>query len=402
MEQYEVKSNRRSPLKALFITGLCLLFGIYLLYHGIRIFKEKAELLPAKIYTYHDNISTRGCLFEEELPLTAEKKGICLPCFAEGERLAAGEVLAMIYPEGCEEDVTALLALREDKRLLNKAFLTPSDTVESLQKTLDYAYSVFLETGVNPFSEEETRILELKKHLLQSGEANPREQALDALAERENALLAALGTPLETLTAPTAGYAYTECGGHSAELLRELTAEGLQSLAEEASEDAHRPAFFLVTSALRTFACVLSKEDAAELTAGKVYPLHIEGNSIKVPVKAILAERREQEDSVLLLFTFSTALRELWGGEMREAVIERSAVDGYRVPKNALRKTEEGSFVFILYDGLARQREVSILTEFENFYLLSPDFESENNKTLRQNDLIFASEKGLYDGKPVE
>lgn len=354
-----MKANAETVKKRVAAVFFCLL-AVYLLYHGIHALRKPADLVPATPETVYEKLTLDGAFYEEKTLVSAEQKGVAVLRFEAGEKVAKGAPLGDIYPE------------KEHK------------TVDRLNTLHHLIYKLEKDAHLVPRSD---------KTLLET-----YENALRPLREEQETLLSALGEPLETVYAPLSGYPYPANGREtelSPSLLDTLTAEALEKSLAAAPAVQETPTFALLTDHRRTYAAKVTKAEAAELTVGTSYPVASDR-----PLNLTLTEKRDGT-GVLLIFTLDGGLQKYEGGAEALTLI-RAEHRGLRIPEKALCHKEGRTYVFVFTDGVARRREVNVLAKEGNFFLVSEAYESPDGESLCRNDLVFASPKGLRDGKPID
>ena len=69
-------------------------------------------------------------------------------------------------------------------------------------------------------------------------------------------------------------------------------------------------------------------------------------------------------------------------------------------PKSNVEFWDGVTYVYILKEGIAREREIQILWEQNGYFIISESFEGLSSRgNLALNDLVILDEKNLYDGK---
>ena len=101
----------------------------------------------------------------------------------------------------------------------------------------------------------------------------------------------------------------------------------------------------------------------------------------------------------MVVFRSTESSSELLPVRFCEAQAVFGSKEGIRVPKEAVAKDKDGSYVFTKAGMKAEKKYIDILWEEEEFYLaaVSPEATS-----LRVGNEIFLSSKELYDGMLIK
>ena len=79
-------------------------------------------------------------------------------------------------------------------------------------------------------------------------------------------------------------------------------------------------------------------------------------------------------------------------------------IEGFRIPESAICEVGGTTGVYILKDGVATFRKITVLYEGEGYYIVSSDYTASDGYYvyIEQNDSIIIDSKNMYEGKVIE
>lgn len=393
-------------------------------------------------YTVDDAAETTGWVVRQEVllgeELLPEQSGLVDILPQEGERVAAGETVAVVYRDAeALERKSQIRQLTLELEQLEYSLRQDSgggDTARLDKDILAAIVALRGNTAAEDFSRLEESSMELKSLVFRRGYtySNNAESVegiqamIREVSARLNALRSASGQETTRLRAPVPGLYSGQVDG----LENLLTPEGVGALAPsdldrlrpDAAADSPGRVGRLITGSRWYFAAPLSEADAARLTKGKQVTVRFSRDFTgDVPM---LVERigppEKGRVAVVLSSTRSLSQVTLLRRQTVELIFD--SADGIRVPKTALRVEETSvtdrdtgaqtplrqTGVYAVVGAQAEWKPVSILAEEEDFFLVEPaPFQNERNtsetkKALRAGDEIILNAENLYDGKVVK
>ena len=156
----------------------------------------------------------------------------------------------------------------------------------------------------------------------------------------------------------------------------------------------------LLTSSKWYYITKTSAENAEGFITGVTYDcLFIDnGYQEKIPMK--LMSKETDGNQTLLTFYASSLPRDFDITRCQRMEAVKAEYTGLRIPTDIVRVKDGVTYVYILKEGIAREREINILWEQNGYFIISETFEGLSSRgNLALNDLVILDEKGLYDGK---
>ncbi len=404
-----MEQHKRPLYLRILAVGLALLAVIYLGYHILNSLRADSELFIVRPYTARDSATFTGYLFREETVLYSRNTGMYHYLYYDGEKVAAGKQIVEVYRSGSTATEEAIENYKKQIEILRRSESLGRLTLEEVQKKIDQlTFSIAEkntagETAAASALSDELLVLMAKEELLKSGKSD-YELEIIRLENEMNRIVSALGYPIETVTTSQSGYFYAETDGFeqifTTEIAENLTLKSFSALLDASPSTATNAVGTLVTSSKWYYATKTDADTAQGFTVGTQYAcLFIDnGYSENIPMKLV---SKETENGETLLVFFSSSLPrdfDITRCQRMEAV--KAEYTGLRIPTEVVRVRDGVTYVYILKEGIAREREIEILWEQNGYFIISEQFEGISDMpNIALNDLILIDEEGLYDGK---
>ncbi len=413
------------------IVMLSLLAAI-LIYLGVyiwRAFTNPYTTVLSYAYTVDDRMEATGFLVREEQVIPGPG-GIVDPLLAEGEKVAKGGTVAVVYQNEAaaqrRQEIRALELELEQLQYAQQAGGTTAGSAQSNQEILEdiAALRISITAGDLTRLEDETMTL---KGLIYKREAAFRDQAtgagaftaaITAVQDQLSALRAQATQDTRRISADQPGIFSGQVDGYESLLqpagLAGLTPSALDRLAVQVPDGDPSAAGKLITDSTWQFICVLTEEEADRLTEGHTVQVRFSrdwAGEVPMRVERIGAP---EVGRVAVLLSSNRFLSDT-------TLLRRQTVDiifysqsGIRVPKAAIRVEEQTVTdpdtgeeavtqvigVYALVSGRAEFKAVTILDERDDFCIVEP-VNIEAKKALRAGDEIILAAADLFDGKVI-
>ncbi len=397
-------------VSALICICLVAYFGFHL-YLGLT---TEVELENASVVTLTLTESAVGYVMKNEILLRGQHDGTYAPSVSDGTKVGVGDAVASLYTNynaSVIDEISELdrrIGILEDTRLIGSDLLKntgaiDSDIFSSLIKLKNAVATGQFDIAA---SQEDALIPLLMKREIITG-AVSLESSLAELKLRRDSLIAGLGECRETVYLGNSGYYYSEPDGYesafSAENIMDMTYGEFFAITSGAERE-ELPSDCcgkLVTDYKWYLATVTTRAVAAGYETGDKVGVIFEYNGdiqLDMTLERVLTAAGK-DDAVMILscgdirqdFDFTRA-------QPVKLVIEE--IEGFRVPLSAVRVQNGRSGVFILDIYVVKFREINIIRQEADHYIVqyAPEEESEFG-WLERNDKIIVSGKGLYDGR---
>lgn len=397
---------------------LFLLLAVFV-YFGVQGYRYLVNPTTTTLtYRYHteDSIQLNGYVVRSETVIDGDDTLLELT-HAEGERVAAGKPLAVVYrSQEALEQAQELERLTHQLEQLQYAQSAASDTEAALRLDSDIRSDVITlraSCSSGSYAALDTLTDELKTTVLKREYAyrggDDLSERITALSAQVSAASAAVRSSTSRINAPFAGTYSAVVDGYESvltpEVLKTMTPAEYDALAPTQTSSTVGK---LIDGDRWYFVTTLAENDCSHLSENQRLTLRMaSGVDFDLPVRVERISRAENGRCVLVLtgsnyLTYITLLRE------QNAELIFSSYDGLRIPKNALRVDENGTTgVYCLVGLTAYFKPVTVLYQGEDFCLVEPGEISAATDsqvllyTLRADDEVIISASDLYNGKVI-
>ncbi len=420
---------------------ITLFFAAIILYMGGAAWRGLRDPYPTvQAYTYvvEDTMEATGYLVRQEQVIhgwTIQAEGTeatvrLLP--SEGEKIAAGTTVALLYSDGAAMERSQRLETLEAEAAQLREAITAGENGQGEQigrKVTSSMVALRRAVEAGDFTRLESQVGTFKSAVYQQaqryGNGDDLAAAL-AAAQNEINTLRAL-TPQEgvRVTVPQSGIFSGQVDGYETVLVPEIT-EGvtpslLDSLESRAVEEDSSALGKLITNSQWYFIFSLGEEQAKRLTVGRAVPVRFSrdwSGTVDMTVERISLPENGRVAVILSTRKFlseTTLLRR----QTVELIFDSQM--GIRVPLGAVRveeqtetdkesgetRTVQVTGVYVQVGAFAEFKPVTVLAQGEDYYMVRPLL-PENADTVQQklalragDSVIIASEE-IWDGKVIE
>lgn len=420
---------------------MTLLFAAIILYMGGAAWRGLRDPYPTvQAYTYvvEDTMEATGYLVRQEQVIhgwAIQAEGTeatvrLLP--SEGEKIAAGTTVALLYSDGAAMERSQRLETLEAEAAQLREAITAGENGQGEQigrKVTSSMVALRRAVEAGDFTRLESQVGTFKSAVYQQaqryGNGDDLAAALTAAQNEINTLRAL--TPQEgvRVTVPQSGIFSGQVDGYETVLVPEIT-EGvtpslLDSLESRAVEEDSSALGKLITNSQWYFIFSLGEEQAKRLTVGRAVPVRFSrdwSGTVDMTVERISLPENGRVAVVLSTRKFlseTTLLRR----QTVELIFDSQM--GIRVPLGAVRveeqtetdkesgetRTVQVTGVYVQVGAFAEFKPVTVLAQGEDYYMVRPLL-PENADTVQQklalragDSVIIASEE-IWDGKVIE
>lgn len=414
----------------LVILAMAAVIGLYFAYYVFNALSEPYRTTQAYAYTANDSVTAEGLVVREALLLPAQS-GILEVTRAEGEKVGKGQQVALVYQNSQAQASQAQIEeLEMDIQLLEEA-IAQAGSLESAARLdediLQAVVNLRSSYAQGDYTQIRTQVMEVKSSVLKRGYTYGEgltsaglSARLRQLQEELSVLTQQSARATTRVSAPVPGVFSALVDGYESRLtpetVYELTPSSLQELIDNPAGEDSGAMGKLITSDTWYFAANLPRTAAGRLEEGDTATLRFTGElnrDVSMNVDFIGPTEGEQ---TLVVFssnrylTLTTLLRhqtvelifESWFGLripkealhlVQAAPDESSSASGSAAPVNKL-------VVYALVNGRSEQREVEIVHEGDQYYVVRPV--GSGRKVLRDGDSVITAATGLQDGLLLE
>ena len=409
------------------IIALAVVLAVYLGFYALRAFQDPYGTTLVYLYTVNDSVEADGVIVRREQVLPAQS-GIVEITRAEGERVGVGQEVALVYQNSqAQSNQEQLDALELEIDLLEYA-ISQSGGVDSAARLDEDILQALVDLraacALGDYADLEGQVLEIKSDVLKRGytygdgltSADLSAQLQD-LRNQRSALQQQSAFTTGRVTAPQSGTFSNLVDGYESLLTPEsvfqLTPSSLAELIDNppAADSALGK---LITSSRWYFAASLPGEAADRLSQGGVATLRFTGEFSRDVAVTVEQIGPAEGGQTLVVFSSDRYLSQITLLRHQTAELIFESWSGLRIPTAALRLLQEEQTdeetgqvtqttrlgVYALVAGRVTFKEVEVLTEGEDYYVVRPV--GTGRDALRAGEEIITRGLDLQDGQLLE
>ena len=408
------------------IIALAVVLAVYLGFYALRAFQDPYGTTLVYLYTVNDSVEADGVIVRREQVLPAQS-GIVEITRAEGERVGVGQEVALVYQNSqAQSNQEQLDALELEIDLLEYA-ISQSGGVDSAARLDEDILQALVDLraacALGDYADLEEQVLEIKSDVLKRGYTYGDGLTSDLSAQfqdlrnQRSALQQQSAFTTGRVTAPQSGTFSNLVDGYESLLTPEsvfqLTPSSLAELIDNppAADSALGK---LITSSRWYFAASLPGEAADRLSQGGVATLRFTGEFSRDVAVTVEQIGPAEGGQTLVVFSSDRYLSQITLLRHQTAELIFESWSGLRIPTAALRLLQEEQTdeetgqvtqttrlgVYALVAGRVTFKEVEVLTEGEDYYVVRPV--GTGRDALRAGEEIITRGLDLQDGQLLE
>ncbi|MDR2569219.1 MAG: hypothetical protein LBD23_02835 [Oscillospiraceae bacterium] len=359
--------------------------GVYLYNALITTYSTTAAIS----YAIEETLSAQGYIVRTETVLADDGIAV-LPIANEGEKIAAGQVIAIEYMS-----LDALETASEIRSL--RLMIAQLEFARSLNDATAFDAIVELSAAVN--NNDLKRLDEIS--LIIDTSIFAVEPDISTLQQRLNEL-EGRGAGARSVIAQISGtFSHVIDGFEHIDpnMLSGISPTDLSALFAVSSRNS-RGTGKLITEFKWYYAAIMDFDEASQLSVGQTKAVQFFG-SFNAEIDMLIENiSRREDDLCVVLFSSDRGIHDVAPLRELRADIVFNVVTGIRVPKDAIHLDDElNTFVYLQTSGFAERVDVEILMETGDSYLVRDG--AETGSPLRVDSIIIVRANNLYHGKVV-
>lgn len=398
--------------KFLRITAIVLL-SMFLLHQVYSAIYTPINTQSAEYVSVTDGISFTGMIIRNEILIDKSKSGIMHLLVSDGERIAKNGTIAEIF--NSEKDSFAVTEIEKIKEQISniKTIQSYNDIAAVDINLLDTKITsvlgeILFEAGNGNYTkarknQDELLTLMNRKEMV-IGKATDFSKQLDSLENRKNILEGSLNEPIDKITAIESGFFVSSVDGYETVLntddLERYTPEYMDSVTLDDSQNDGKIGK-IVSDYTWYIAASLTANQSLSYKKGDTVTVKTQLKSnpyIKVIVEQInLSSDRER---AVILFSCQEMNAELATMRTGPMTVINGEYGGLKVPKSALRVSDNQTGVFVIYGMELKFVTVKVIYQTDD-YVICEKADTNQNTQLRLYDKVVVKGKNLYDGKII-
>ena len=410
------------------IIALAAALGIYFAFYAFSAFQDPYDTTLVYSYTVNDSVEVDGVMVREEQVFPAQS-GIVEITRAEGEKVGVGQDVALVYRDSqAQSNQEQIDSLSLEIELLEYAVSQSGDVDSAARLDEDILQSLVelrASTALGDYADLEDQVIQVKSNVLKRGytygdglSAADLSAQLQDLRNQRSALQQQSALATTQVTASQSGIFSNLVDGYEALLTPEsvfqLTPSSLDELMSRPAGDSDTALGKLITSSRWHFAANLPTQSAQRLTEGGTATLRFTGDFSQDVSMTVAQIGPAEGEETLVVFSSDRYLSQTTLLRQQTAELIFESWSGLRIPKSALRLIQEeyedeetGEVtqttrlgVYALVAGRADFKEIGVLTEGEDYYVVRPL--GTGRSVLRAGDEIITRALDLQDGELLE
>lgn len=388
-------------------------FAVYMIVQLVYDMTPTVTTSPALRISESEFESADACLIRNETVLIASAHGAWYEYHNDGERVAAGETLASIYPSDDADTIAELIQNQKEAELLTSASKVTilNSSLTSAKASAEDGYSTLMsmlasgdiKSAVNY---SDTFRQALIRYELFRGGIDGLDEVINALSSDRTRLLSRLGNVLGTVTAPSSGYYYKSCDGYEeifdVSLVDDFSAEAFYEALNRSPATVSQDTCKLVSDPKWYIAAHIDRSGDSFYTIGNTCRVVFDdsdGCIVEMTIEKKLAD--ESGGGTLLLLSSQTMPEELDFTRFTSVRLEKLVHNGYRIPTTAVRSYNGMTGVYTLHGGMVYFRRINILFETDDYCIVSEYSDVATDRPPTYKVLGFNSEGLLGDYKSL-
>lgn len=389
----------------------------YIIYHVASLFGDEIKTVVVGQSSESSSVTMDGYIFRDSSFVYSTNTGVVDFKVTNGERVAFGDEVALVYEKGSLSDSKKLLlALDEQISLLRQSAdrgYGISELTSLRESAANAYYSIMREMSEGSFSGVSASAERLLIALNSIENLTNKDFSINnTIAELEavrREMLADKGEA-ESVGSTKSGYFYSVTDGYessfTASAATELSADELSYLISSsvAKRDDANLVGKISSDSVWYFVSEMPALDARSFEKGKYYTVNFLGGG-GYEIKMSLERWLESSDSESAFLVFRTnVIPDGFGFERRQsAEVVTSTTKGIYIPAAAVYRVDGKESVYILKGSVVLLRRVEVIERGSDYCVVSDGGENEDGVPyLKSNDLLIISGGNLFDGRILD
>jgi len=391
---------------------LCLVTVGYFCLQGYRYFTDPLTTSPAYTYQVEQSVTVTGWVVREEQVLKAPDTGILQLSRSEGERIAKGGQVAMIYDNQAaldrqEEmaDLSARIAqlnYAKESAMNSEAVLRlDNQIITGILELRSAVTARRLDTADSSLSELRTFVL--KRDYSYSG-GEDLDAQLKQLESRLKTLQSQSIVTRKQVKAPVGGLYSAVVDGYETVLTPTAAMAMLPEDMERLSKDTAVSSRVgkLITGDTWYYLFAAPAESLGKMTQGQKVSLRFASSSAEDLEMRVVSIQADENGQAAVLLSSKEKQSQITLLRQQSADIIWNTIEGIRVPAAAIRVDSEGRTGIYCVVGMnARFKPVEVVYTGGDGYTLVRGLSDSDKTKLRPGDSVIVTAYGLYDGKVI-
>jgi hypothetical protein len=404
-------------LPGVIATALGVTMVLITIYHSTDGFTTLVDVEPATIVHETDSMTFTAYMLKDGVVLDSENSGGVLYLVNNAGRVNPGDALAKVYDQPVDESVRIKTEfLEECIEILEKSIVNDNFTAGESSQTANQLNALYYRLvsaiasgdAIDVSSGyEELLILLNKMYSYANGGENVRSLLEDYKRQRDGLAELYKGDFI-TETASDGGYFFKNLDGYenifSSADIENMTYDSFSEMIAKEPEQISGYGKML-RNYLWYLAVPTVKGISDSYVLGETYNVKFPDDNNRV-LKMTLSNVIYDSTGSKSIMLFSCGVVDSSFNYLRIGRVEIVSRDisGFRIPESAVCEVGGTTGVYILKDGRATFRKITVLYEGDGYYIVSSDYTAGDGYYvyIEQNDSIIIDSKNMYEGKVIE
>lgn len=399
-------------MKILAIALCACLFAMYVVYQVVLVSKAEMETQPALKETVYTTIDTKAFFVRNEKFITNDAKGTTVSFAKNGERVAAGDTVSIIFDS--QSDASSYLKISElEKNIAHYEELSgqanfQAVNIDSLNRKMNDELADFLELRESNALKEAVASAEVFRDTL-TGKQIATGTALDfseklATLKNELSQLQQGKYTYTKISSDSAGYYINGADGYESVIdfskIDEIDIKKVEGAIKSKPQAVAADVIGRVVGSFEWYiVCSVPTDDTVSLTVNDTLYINIPYEGIeRLPVTLYKVGDRT-EDTTMLIFSCNQMNEALADLRIEDIQIITEEYSGYKISNSAIRTVDGVKGVYVVRGNLLGFRKIHIVHSEDNFTIV--DNPNGDTDYIKQYDEVVTKGVELYDNKLI-
>lgn len=427
--RHMAKKRKRDALRAAFNAFLSILLLVGMLIIAVLYVVDYVAAKPTYAFATEGSIEhTLGAsalVMRNETVMTSTHTGSLLSQATEGSRVAKGQLLAMVIPEGMESTLTELYNVeqqivdRERQLMLQGKGVAAkeifSETNEEIKPiiTMVRQDTMLMKLGNMTSYASSIRVL-MEKRDTDLMDVDFNDEQLTALRGSETSLRNQLENRANSIYADAPGIVSYKLDGHETDitydLLMDMVDTKCESLIKESnsiitgdlSVKQNEPVLRIVQNDVQYFACEIENAPMEQFQLGSTHVIRIPSEGISIPDCSVVRSSVTRK-GMLIVFKTSNQVERLLDRRTINIEIVQTKTSGIRVPVSALVDADYDrgtATIYVNESGYARGYTVQVKDYDREYAIIAPISEEQTVPSI--STIVITNPQTVKEGDKVE
>ena len=422
------KARKRDALRAAFNALLCVLILCGMMVISVLYLVDYVAAKPKYAFasqgSIEHTIGATALVVRNESVMTSTHTGELMTQATEGSRVAKGQHLAIVIPEGMESTIVDLqnveqqIVDRERQLMLEGKGVSAKSVFSEANDEIRPIVTMIRQDSILNNLSNMTSYSSSIRVLMEKRDANLKDvdfndEQLTTLRASESALRTQLENRANSIYAEAPGIVSYKLDGHENEITYDLLMEMVDSKCEELISQCssiitsdldikqNEPVLRIVQNDVQYFACLLKDAPMDEFQTSSNHVIRIPAEGISISDCTVI-RCSVTRDGLLVVFQTSNSVERLLDRRTVNIEIVQTKTTGIRVPVSALADADYDRGVATIYvneSGYARGYSVQI-KDYDREYAIIAPLEKEDVPSI--STIVITNPQTVKEGDKVE